>query len=107
MHALLPSLRTVIRILGRAHNRLGELIASQLQVEPSRVELTHVGLNHLSWELDVALVSADGSSRESVLQRVITEFGPALTEELELPADQNFRAGPWSMALQMLNLQPI
>ena len=76
------------RVIGLCNVAIGlqRLLASQLGVEPARVELTHVGLNHLSWELDVSLLSQDGTSRTSVLDRVITEYGPALEEELELPA---------------------
>lgn len=77
------------RVIGLCNVAIGlqRLLASQLGVAPARVELTHVGLNHLSWELDVALLSEDGTARTSVLDRIITEFGPALEEELELPAD--------------------
>jgi 6-phospho-beta-glucosidase len=76
------------RVIGLCNVAIGlqRLLASQLDVEPARVELTHVGLNHLSWELDVSLLSEDGTERTSVLDRVVTEFGPALEEELELPA---------------------
>ncbi len=77
------------RVIGLCNVAIGlqRLLASQLGVEPAQVELTHVGLNHLSWELDVTLLSPDGTERTSVLDRVITEFGPALEEELELPSD--------------------
>jgi 6-phospho-beta-glucosidase len=76
------------RVIGLCNVAIGlqRLLASQLGVEPARVELAHVGLNHLSWELDVSLLSEDGTERTSVLDRVVTEFGPALEQELELPA---------------------
>jgi len=77
------------RVIGLCNVAIGlqRLLASQLGVEPAQVELTHVGLNHLSWELDVTLLSPDGAERTSVLDRVITELGPALEDELELPSD--------------------
>ncbi|MEO7979558.1 MAG: 6-phospho-beta-glucosidase [Sporichthyaceae bacterium] len=77
------------RVIGLCNVAIGlqRLLAAQLGVEPARVELAHVGLNHLSWELDVALLSADGTARVSVLDRVIAEFGPVLEEELGLPWD--------------------
>ena len=77
------------RVIGLCNVAIGmqRLIASLLEVEPHRVELTHAGLNHLSWDLDVALLSPDRSSRRSVLAEVIARFAPQLTEELELPTE--------------------
>jgi 6-phospho-beta-glucosidase len=55
--------------------------ASVFGVEPHRVELEHVGLNHLSWE---RAVRVDGTDRlEEVLDRGIEE----VAREVEVPAD--------------------
>ena len=41
---------------------LQRYLAGLLDAVPEQVELTHVGLNHLTWELDVRLAAADGTS---------------------------------------------
>jgi 6-phospho-beta-glucosidase len=53
--------------------------AGWLGVEPARVVVDQVGLNHLTW---VRRVLLDG---EDVLPRLLTEHGDQLAEEIELP----------------------
>jgi 6-phospho-beta-glucosidase len=55
--------------------------AEQLGLEPSRVRLGHVGLNHLTWE---RAVFVDGQDRlPEILEKSLGE----LSEEVELPAE--------------------
>ena len=54
--------------------------AALLAVEPERVGLDHVGLNHLTWERAVLLDGVD------VLPDLLAEHICALAEEIELPA---------------------
>ena len=54
-------------------------LAKQLGVEPSQVQLEHVGLNHLSWERKVLV---DGVDR---LPELIDTFADQLGEEVDLP----------------------
>ena len=54
--------------------------AALLGVEPERVGLDHVGLNHLTWERAVLLDGGD------VLPDLLAEHTGALAEEIELPA---------------------
>ena len=56
-------------------------LAKQLGVEPSRVQLEHVGLNHLSWERRVMV---DGVDR---LPDLIDTYADQLGEEVDLPGD--------------------
>jgi 6-phospho-beta-glucosidase len=56
-------------------------LADRLGVEPARVELEHVGLNHLSWE---RAVYVDGSDR---LPGLIETFADQLGEDVDLPGD--------------------
>ena len=65
-------------------------IAGYLELEPERVQLDHVGLNHLSWERGVRV---DGVDR---LPELIERFGERLAEEIEIPLDliQLLRAIP-------------
>jgi len=56
-------------------------IAGYLELEPERVQLDHVGLNHLSWERGVRV---DGVDR---LPELIERFGERLAEEIEIPLD--------------------
>jgi 6-phospho-beta-glucosidase len=56
-------------------------IAQRLGVEPERVQLEHVGLNHLSWERAVRI---DGEDR---LRDLLDEDASELAEELRLPED--------------------
>ncbi|MEU6958935.1 6-phospho-beta-glucosidase [Streptomyces chrestomyceticus] len=53
--------------------------ARLLGIAPERVELEHVGLNHLTWERSVKV---DG---EDVLPRLIAEHGAAIAEDLHMP----------------------
>jgi 6-phospho-beta-glucosidase len=55
--------------------------ADRLGVEPERVALEHVGLNHLSWE---RAVTVDGEDR---LPGLIDVFGDQLGEEVGMPGD--------------------
>ena len=54
--------------------------AALLAVEPERVGLDHVGLNHLTWERAVLLDGVD------VLPDLLSEHLGALADEIELPA---------------------
>jgi 6-phospho-beta-glucosidase len=56
-------------------------LADRLGVEPERVELEHVGLNHLSWE---RAVYVDGEDR---LPGLIETFADQLGEDVDLPGD--------------------
>jgi 6-phospho-beta-glucosidase len=62
-------------------------IARQLAVDPDRVELEHVGLNHLSWE---RAARVDGVDR---LPDLIARDGANLAEEVGLPLAQLKRSG--------------
>ncbi|MEY9845259.1 6-phospho-beta-glucosidase [Streptacidiphilus sp. BW17] len=53
--------------------------AGLLGVAPERVQLDHVGLNHLTWERGVRLDGKD------VLPDLISGHGEAIAEDLELP----------------------
>jgi 6-phospho-beta-glucosidase len=53
--------------------------AGLLGVEPDRIQLDHVGLNHLTWERGVRL---DG---KNVLPELIAAHGESIAEDLELP----------------------
>jgi 6-phospho-beta-glucosidase len=55
--------------------------AELLGAEPSRVQLDHVGLNHLSWERAVLLDGID------VLPQLLADHGKDIAERVELPAD--------------------
>ena len=56
-------------------------LAKRFGVEPERVELEHVGLNHLSWE---RAIRVDGEDR---LPDLLDEDASELAEELRLPAE--------------------
>ena len=55
--------------------------AATFEVEPDRVALEHVGLNHLSWERAVLL---DGTDR---LPELIERFGLELADDIGLPLE--------------------
>ena len=55
--------------------------ADLLTVEPDRLELEHVGLNHLTWERAVRLDGID------LLPELLDLHGEALAAHLELPVD--------------------
>ncbi|GGP63867.1 6-phospho-beta-glucosidase [Streptomyces sindenensis] len=64
--------------------------ARLLEVEPGRVHLDHVGLNHLSWELGVRLGGPDG---ENVLPKLLAEHGDTIADDLHLPRQVIARLG--------------
>ena len=59
--------------------------AAALDVDPGRIELDHVGLNHLTWELGVRIRNPDGTVEE-VLDRLLDDHLEPIVEEIELPA---------------------
>ncbi len=61
--------------------------AELLAVEPARVQLDHIGLNHLSWERGVLLDGVD------VLPQLLDTHGEAIAERIELPVDVVRRLG--------------
>jgi 6-phospho-beta-glucosidase len=61
--------------------------AKHLGVEPARVRLDHVGLNHLTWERAVFLDDKD------VLPQLLAEHGDEVASDLELPAEFVRRLG--------------
>jgi len=61
--------------------------AAMLDVEPNRVRLDHVGLNHLTWERAVFVDDKD------VLPQLLADHGEALGEELGMPLDVIRRLG--------------
>lgn len=62
------------------------LFAKVLGADPDQIELDHVGLNHLSWELGVRLRSMSGESKE-MLPLLLSEHGEAIAAETELPLE--------------------
>ena len=56
-------------------------LAARFGVEPDRVQLEHVGLNHLSWERAVRI---DGEDR---LQDLLDEDASELADELRMPVE--------------------
>jgi 6-phospho-beta-glucosidase len=61
--------------------------AGHLGVEPSRVRLDHVGLNHLSWERAVYL------DDEDVLPRLLADHAQEVADDIGLPAEFIRRLG--------------
>lgn len=55
--------------------------AAAFDVEPARVQLEHVGLNHLSWERKVLV---DGVDR---LPEIVERLGEEIVEETEIPIE--------------------
>ena len=76
------------RAVGLCNVAIGfeRLFARLLEVNADRIELDHIGLNHLSWELGARIRNADGSATE-VLDRLIDDHLDALVDETELPGD--------------------
>lgn len=70
------------RAIGLCNIPIGfqRMLAQQLSVDPGRVQLEHVGLNHLSWERGVFV---DGEDR---LPGLIDVYADQLAEEVDLPA---------------------
>jgi 6-phospho-beta-glucosidase len=62
-------------------------LAERLGVSPERVQLEHVGLNHLSW---VRAVLVDGVDR---LPQLLEQDAPQIAAEMELPLDAFTRLG--------------
>ena len=71
------------RAIGLCNSAIGfqRRFAAQLGVAPERVELEHVGLNHLTWE---RAVRVDGIDR---LPELLDRHAGQLAAELGLPAD--------------------
>jgi 6-phospho-beta-glucosidase len=69
------------RAIGLCNSAIGfqRRFAALLGVAPDRVELEHVGLNHLTWE---RAVRVDGTDR---LGELLAEHGEALAADLGLP----------------------
>ena len=69
------------RAIGLCNIPIGfqRMLAQQLSVDPTRVQLEHVGLNHLSWERGVFV---DGEDR---LPGLIDVYADQLAEEVDLP----------------------
>ena len=83
-------------LIDRGHRAIGlcnvaitlqRRIAGMLGVEPDRVELEHVGLNHLSWERAARIGGVDR------LPALLERDGPALADEVGVPIDVMRRLG--------------
>ncbi|MEV2270180.1 6-phospho-beta-glucosidase [Nonomuraea africana] len=61
--------------------------AGRLGVDPSRVSLGHVGLNHLTWERSVMVDGMD------VLPKLIAEHGQSIADDIGLPVELVTRLG--------------
>ncbi|MFI6539311.1 6-phospho-beta-glucosidase [Nonomuraea sp. NPDC050547] len=77
------------RAIGLCNVAIGfqRAFARYLGVEPGRVSLGHVGLNHLTWERAVYL---DG---EDVLPRLLAEHGQEIADNIGLPPELFARLG--------------
>ncbi|MFI6291890.1 6-phospho-beta-glucosidase [Nonomuraea sp. NPDC050790] len=77
------------RAIGLCNVAIGfqRTFARHLGVEPERVSLGHVGLNHLTWERSVHL---DG---EDVLPRLLAEHGEEIADSIGLPLELFTRLG--------------
>ncbi len=77
------------RAIGLCNVSIGlqRYFAQLLEVTPSRVQLDHVGLNHLTWERAVLV---DGVDR---LPELLDRHGAAIAEHLDLPQDVLTRLG--------------
>ncbi len=71
------------RAIGLCNVAIGfqRLLAGWLGTDPARVELDHVGLNHLTWIRGVRVGGVEQ------LPRLIDEHGPELAARLELPVE--------------------
>ena len=76
------------RAIGLCNVAIGfeRMIAHELGVEPEAIELDHVGLNHLSWELGVRVRNDQGITTD-VLDRLLDQHADALVAEAELPIE--------------------
>ena len=77
-------------LLDRGHRAIGlcnvgigfqRRFAQDFNVDPSRVQLEHIGLNHLSWE---RAVKVDGVDR---LPQIIDERGEEIADQVGVPAE--------------------
>ncbi|MFI1917581.1 6-phospho-beta-glucosidase [Nocardia sp. NPDC020380] len=60
--------------------------AGHLGVDPERIRLDHVGLNHLTWERGVTLLDHPGAETgREVLPELLTDFGDAIAGDLGMP----------------------
>ncbi|RJO75649.1 6-phospho-beta-glucosidase [Nocardia panacis] len=60
--------------------------AAHLGVEPERIRLEHVGLNHLTWERGVTLLDEpDGESGREVLPELLDRFGERVAQDVRMP----------------------
>ncbi|MYS58803.1 MULTISPECIES: 6-phospho-beta-glucosidase [Streptomycetaceae] len=64
--------------------------AALLDVDPGRLHLEHVGLNHLTWERAVRLDDPEGTD---LLPALLAEHGAAVAEDVRLPRDLLDRLG--------------
>jgi 6-phospho-beta-glucosidase len=71
------------RAIGLCNVAIGfqRMFAALLGVEPERVALGHVGLNHLTWERSVRVDGAD------LLPGLLDAHGEEIAAEIELPVD--------------------
>jgi 6-phospho-beta-glucosidase len=76
-------------LVDRGHRALGlcnvaitlqRSIAARLDIDPDRLELEHVGLNHLSW---ITAARVDGTDR---LPELLDRYGADVAADLRLPA---------------------
>lgn len=60
--------------------------ATHLGVDPERIRLDHVGLNHLTWERGVTLLDRPGAETgREVLPELLADFGDAIAGDLGMP----------------------
>ncbi|WP_190133207.1 6-phospho-beta-glucosidase [Streptomyces mashuensis] len=60
--------------------------ARHLGVDPGRIRLDHVGLNHLTWERGVTLLDTPGATGgREVLPELLVGFGEQIAADLRLP----------------------
>jgi 6-phospho-beta-glucosidase len=83
-------------LIDRGHRALGlcnvaisfqRSLAARLGVDPDRLQLEQVGLNHLSW---ITAVHDDGQDR---LPELLDRHGAAIADDLHLPAEMVRRLG--------------
>jgi 6-phospho-beta-glucosidase len=66
--------------------------AGHLGVDPERVRLDHVGLNHLTWVRGAHLAQPDGTERD-VLPELLRDHGAEIAKDLGLPQPLLSRLG--------------
>ncbi|MFJ4655081.1 6-phospho-beta-glucosidase [Nocardia sp. NPDC088792] len=60
--------------------------ARHLGVDPERIRLDHVGLNHLTWERGVTLLDRPGAETgRAVLPELLANYGDAIAGDLGMP----------------------